>query len=110
MDRFVIWSGLRYVSHKGDLPTTFLWVMNDVFRLFMDEFLIVYIDDILIFSKSWEDHENHVRKELDVLENEILWLKISKHEFGETSLVYLGYRVGGGELKIDPFKVKFITK
>jgi len=48
-------------------PTTFMWVMNDVFRPFIDYFIIVYLDDILIFSKSWEDHVKHVRKVLDVL-------------------------------------------
>jgi hypothetical protein len=91
-------------------PATFMWVMNDVFRPFIDDFVIVYLDDILIFSKSWEDHVKHVRKVLDVLKKEKLCLKMSKCEFGKTSLVYLGYIVGGGELKIDPSKVEAIMK
>jgi hypothetical protein len=77
-------------------------VMNDLFRSFIDDFEIVYFDNILIFSKRWEDHINHVRKVLDVLKKEKLCLKMSKCEFGKTFLFYLGYIVGGDELKIDP--------
>ena len=50
----------------------------------------------------------HVNKVLDVLRKEKLFLKMSKCEFGKTSLVYLGHIVGGGELKIDPSKVEVI--
>ena len=83
-------------------PATFMCVMNDVSRPFLDEFVIVYLDDILIFSKSRDEHVMHVRKVLDVLKKEQLYLKMSKCEFGKTSLVYLGHIVGGGELKINP--------
>jgi hypothetical protein len=71
--------------------------------------VIVYLDDILIFSKTREEHVKHVRQVLDVLKKEKLFLKMSKCEFGKTSLVYLGHIVGGGELKIDPSKVKVIV-
>jgi hypothetical protein len=57
--------------------------------------VIVYLDGIFIFGKSWKDHINHVRKVFDVLKKEKLCLKMSKCEFGKTSLVYLGYIVGG---------------
>ena len=75
-------------------PTTFMCVMNGVLRPFFDEFFIVYLDDILIFSKSHDEHVMHVRKVLDVLKKEQLYLKMSKCEFGKTSLVYLGHIVG----------------
>jgi hypothetical protein len=91
-------------------PTTFMWVINHVFRPFIDDFVIVYLDDILIFSENWEDHVMHVKKVLDVLKKEKLCLKMPKCEFEKTSLVYLGYIVGGGELRIDPSKVEAITK
>ena len=89
--------------------TTFMRVMNDVFRPFIDDFVIVYLDDILIFSRTWEEHVKHVKHVLDILVREKLYLKMLKCEFGKTSLVYLGYIVGGGELKIDPSKVEVIV-
>jgi hypothetical protein len=91
-------------------PTTFMRVMNDVLRPFLDDFVIVYLDDILIFSKTREEHIEHVKRFLDVLRKEQLFLKLSKCEFGKTSLIYLGHIVGGGELKIDPSKVKVILE
>jgi hypothetical protein len=91
-------------------PATFMRVMNDVLRHFLDDCVIVYLDDILIFSKSREEHVKHVKQVLDVLRNEKLFLKMSKCEFGKTSLIYLGHIVSGGELKIDPSKVKVILE
>ena len=85
-------------------PTTFMRVMNDVFRHFIDDFVIVYLDDILIFGGTWEEHVKHVKHVVDVLIREKLYLNMSKCEFGKTSLVYLGYIVGGGELGYDPSK------
>ena len=71
-------------------PTTFLCVMNDVLRPFLDEFVIVYLDDILIFNTSCDEHVLHVRKVLDVLKIAQLYLQMSKCEFQKTSLVYFG--------------------
>lgn len=90
-------------------PATFMRVMNDLFRPFIDEFVLVYLDDILIFSKSWNEHVCHVKKVLVVLKNEKLYVKLSKCEFGKTSLVYLGHILGPGQLKIDPSKVEAIV-
>ena len=83
-------------------------VMNDVLRPFLDEIVNVYLDGILIINKSRDEHFMHVNKVLDVLKKEKLFLKMSKCEFGKTYLGYLGYIVGGGDLKIDPSKVEVI--
>jgi hypothetical protein len=90
-------------------PTTFMRVMNDVFRPFLDDFVIVYLDDILIFSGTWDEHVRHVKQVLDTLQREKLYVKLSKCEFGKTALVYLGHIVGGGQLKIDPSKIDVIV-
>ena len=84
-------------------------VMNDVFRPFLDDFVIVYLDDILIFSGTWDEHVRHVKQVLYTLQREKLYVKLSKCEFGKTALVYLGHIVGGGQLKIDPSKIDVIV-
>jgi hypothetical protein len=89
--------------------TNFMRVMNDVFIPFLDEFVIVYLDEILFFSRTWDEHVRHVNKVLDTLQREKLYVKLSKCEFGKTSLVYLCHIVGGGQLKIDPSKIDVIV-
>jgi hypothetical protein len=90
-------------------PTTFIHLMNDVFRPFLDDFVIVYLDGILIFSGTWDGHVRHVKQVLDTLQREKLYVKLSKCEFGKTTLVYLDHIVGGGQLKIDPSKIDVIV-
>jgi hypothetical protein len=90
-------------------PATFMRVMNNVFRPFIDELAIVYLDDILIFSRTREEHVQHVKQILSVLQREKIFVKLSKCEFGKTSLVYFGYIVRGRELKIDPSKIEVIV-
>ena len=84
-------------------------VTNDLFRPFLDDFLILYLDNILIFSGTWDEHVRHVKKVLDTLQREKLYVKLSKCEFGKTALVYLGHVVGGGQLKIDHSKIDVIV-
>ena len=83
-------------------------IMNDMFRPFLGNFVLVYLDDILVYSRTWD--ECHVKKVLDVLKKEKLYVKLSKCEFGKSSLVYLGHIVDNGKLKIDPSKVDAIMK
>jgi hypothetical protein len=90
-------------------PTTFMHVMNDVFRPFLDDFVIVYLDGILIFSGTWDEHVRHVKQVLDTLRREKLYVKLSKCEFGKNALVYLGHIIGGGKLKIDHSKIDVIV-
>ena len=58
-------------------PATFMRVMNDLFRPFIDEFFLVYLDDILVFSKIWVEHVCHVKKVFDVLKKEKIYVKLS---------------------------------
>jgi hypothetical protein len=87
---------------------TFMRVINDVFRPFIDDFFIVYLDAILICIRTWEQHIMHVRKGFELSKKDKLYLKMFKCEFGKTSLVYLRYIVGNGQIKIDPSKVEVI--
>ena len=91
-------------------PTVLMRVMNDIFRPFLDDSVLEYIDDILVYSRKWEDHASHIKKVFDVFQKEKLYVKMSKCEFCKTSLVYLGHIVGGGQLKIDPSKIDVILK
>ena len=84
--------------------------MNEVFKPILDDCVIVYLDDILVFSETWDEHVRHVKQVLDTLQREKLYVKMSKCEFGKTTLVYLGHIVGGGQLKIDPSKIEVIVK
>lgn len=59
-------------------PATFIRLMNDVLRPFLDDFVIVYLDDILIFSKAWEEHLKHFKQTLHVLKREKFYVKLSK--------------------------------
>jgi hypothetical protein len=67
--------------------TTFMRVMNDVFMPFLDDFVIVYLYDILIFSGTWDEHVRHVKQVLDNFRRENFYVKLSKCEFGKTTLV-----------------------
>ena len=73
---------------------TFMDLMNNVFRPYVDQFVVVFIDDILVYSKDREDHDTHLRVVLEILRNEQLYAKLSKCEFwlGEVSFLGQLYR------------------
>ena len=72
--------------------------------------MIVYLDDILVYNRTWEEHLVHVEKVFEVLQDGQLKLNGKKCEFGKDELVYLGFIVGKGQRRIDPGKVEVITK
>jgi hypothetical protein len=83
--------------------------MNDVLRPFLLHFVLVFFDDILIFSSSWAAHLCHIREIFSVLRTNQLFLKLSKCSFGETSVAYLGLVVSGTGVAMDSSKVQAIT-
>ena len=90
-------------------PSTFQAVMNEVFREYLDDFVMVYIDDILIFSQTAEDHLRHVRLILARLRQHKLFAKLSKCEFNRASLPFLGHVVGQDGVKMQQSKVKALA-
>ena len=90
-------------------PATFQNVMNDVFRKHLGKFVLVYLDYILIFSKTAEEHEQHLKKVLKLLRKHDLYAKMSKCEFNTAELQFLGHIVGRGGIKMDPKKTAAIA-
>jgi hypothetical protein len=84
--------------------------MNDVFRDLLDECVIVYLDDILIYSNNVKDHERHVRMVLERLRKHQLYGKLSKSTFFTTEIEYLGHIVSPGEIRPNPSLVKAIQQ
>jgi len=82
--------------------------MNDVLRPFLHRFVLVFFDDILIYSKSWADHLRHLRAVLTELRRHRLFVKRSKCAFGVPSVSYLGHIISEAGVAMDPAKVQAI--
>ena len=80
---------------------TFCRLGNDLFRDYLDKFVIIYIDDLLIFSKSLEEHKLHVTQVLQRLREHKLFAKPEKCEFVVEEIEFLGFRIGREGLKMD---------
>nr|GFD09727.1 putative reverse transcriptase domain-containing protein [Tanacetum cinerariifolium] len=91
-------------------PTVFIDLINCIFHEYLDKFVIVFIDDILVYSKSEEEHEQHLRIVLEILRHKKLYAKFLKCEFWLQQVAFLGYIVSADGITVDPSKVEAITK
>nr|GFB05255.1 putative reverse transcriptase domain-containing protein [Tanacetum cinerariifolium] len=91
-----------------NVPAVFMDFMNRVCRPFLDKFVIVFIDDILIYSKNKEEHQEHLRIILELLQKEKLYAKFSKCEFWLDSMKFLGHVINSQGVHVDPAKVESI--
>jgi hypothetical protein len=87
-------------------PAYFMYQMNKVFMEYLDMFVVVFVDDILIFSKMEEEHKKHIRMVLEKLRSNQLYAKFSKCEFWLTEVAFLGHVISVGGVSVDPSKVK----
>jgi hypothetical protein len=87
-------------------PAYFMYLMNKVFMEYSDKFVVVFINNILIFSKTEEEHEKHLRLVLDKLRSNKLYAKFSKCEFWLTQVAFLGHVISAGGVSVDPGMVK----
>ena len=90
-------------------PATFQTLMNDIFRDLLDVCVIVYLDDILVYSKNEEDHEQHLRQVLQRLKENQLYARLSKCTFFANSIEYLGHIVDGDGLRPNPELVQALV-
>ena len=89
-------------------PATFCNLMNDVLYEFLDEFVVVYLDDIVIFSRCMDEHVVHLNKVLRRLKEHELFVKKEKCEFACSEITFLGHLVSFGQVRMDPKKVQAI--
>ncbi|KAA0061419.1 reverse transcriptase [Cucumis melo var. makuwa] len=90
-------------------PTVFMDLMNRIFHQYLDQFVIVFIDDILVYSVDRESHEEHLRIVLQTLRDKQLYAKFSKCEFWLEQVVFLGHVVSAKGVSVDPQKVEAVV-
>nr|XP_027127756.1 uncharacterized protein LOC113743869 [Coffea arabica] len=89
-------------------PAAFMDLMQRIFKKYLDQFVVVFIDDILIYSKTREEHAKHLEVVLQILREHKLYAKFSKCEFWLTEISFLGHRVSEDGIAVDPAKVEAI--
>jgi hypothetical protein len=105
---------LRYGLHEfmvmlfelTNAPAYFMYMMNKVFMQYLDKYVVVFIDDILVYSRSEEEHEGHLRLVLQKFGYHKLYAKLSKCEFRLKQVAFLGHAISKGGISMDPSKVQ----
>ena len=90
--------------------TTFQTYINNILREYLDVFVVIYLDNILVYSKSKADHKVHVRKVLKALKKVNLQIKSEKSQFYQTEIEFLSYIITNKSIKINLEKIRVITK
>ncbi|XP_031127569.1 uncharacterized protein LOC116029662, partial [Ipomoea triloba] len=91
-------------------PGTFMDLMNRIFLPYLDKFIVVFIDDILVYSKTPEEHEEHLRTALQLLREKKLYAKLSKCEFWKEEVAFLGHIITREGIAVDPTKIRAVIE
>jgi hypothetical protein len=89
-------------------PTTFMRMMDDILQPFTNSFVAVYLDDILIYNKTWEKHLQHIQQVLHTLWQHKLYANLEKCSFSMDKVQYLSYIVDAHGVHVDPVKIQVI--
>ena len=89
-------------------PAAFIDLMNRVFRPYLDQFVVVFIDDILVYSKDAQEHEHHLRIVLQTLRENQLFAKLSKCDFWLKEVSFLGHIVYAEDIRVDLVKIEAV--
>ena len=89
-------------------PTTFMCLMNSVFSMYLDKSVLVFLDDILIYSKNEEEHEEDLRIALQLLREHKLYAKLRKCDFYKDIIHYLGHIISEEGIPVDLEKIEVI--
>lgn len=82
--------------------------MNYLLKEYLGKFVVVFLDDILVYSKNEEEHLTHLRLVLDILKSKEFYAKLAKCDLCQSSVEYLGFIIDGEGVKVDPKKVEKI--
>ena len=91
-------------------PAYFMSMMNKVFMEYFDKFVVVFIDDIMVYSKNEEEHKEPLRYVLEKLREHQLYAKFNKCEFWLKEVGFLGHVISGEGIAVDPSKVQSVTE
>jgi len=89
-------------------PSVFMDLMNRVFHKYLDQFVVVFIDDILVYSATHKDHEEHLKTVLNILREKKLFAKLKKCEFWMKEVSFLGHVISEAEVAVDPRKIEAV--
>ena len=93
---------------QTNAPATFQSCMNHIFRSHLRNFVLVFFDDILIYSRTWEEHLQHIEAVLRILEEQQFYVKLSRCEFGMMKMLYLGVIIGVDGVRVHEENIRAI--